>query len=70
MSFSPCSRYIASIGRNRTCRIFDAATGAVLRTLEGHSADGYIVALSHTGVIMAGSEQHEDRSVRIWSLFE
>jgi len=64
VTLSPDGRRIASAGRDRTVRIWDANTGANLMTLRGHEQDVYTVSFSPDGrrVVSAG----KDRTIRVW----
>jgi WD40 repeat protein/tRNA A-37 threonylcarbamoyl transferase component Bud32 len=57
---------IASAGRDRTVRIWDASTGANLMTLRGHEQDVLTVSFSPDGkrIVSAG----KDQTIRVWDV--
>ncbi len=62
--FSPDGRRIATVSRDRTARLWDAATGQALAVLRGH--DGPVTCAAFfpaADLIVTGSE---DRAVRLW----
>lgn len=66
MAISPDGTQIASASADNTVRIWDAATGTLLRTLTGHTDAVYSVTFSPDGwqIISGGA----DDTVRIWAL--
>ena len=62
--FSHDSRQLASASRDRTVKIWDAATGECLQTLEGHSGSVRSVVFSHDSRQLASASG--DRTVKIW----
>src|SRR2546421_7440388 len=55
---------VASASYDRTVRLWDSATGASLRTLEGYSDEVRAVAFSPDGKLVASASY--DRTVRLW----
>jgi WD40 repeat protein len=62
--YSPDGAAIASASGDKTVRVWDAATGRQLRTLNGHSKSVYGVAYSPDGAAIASASG--DKTVRIW----
>ena len=62
--FHPCGSRIASGGRDRLVRLWDAATGEELVRLPGHSDYVYSLAFSPDGkTLVSGSG---DTTLRLW----
>ena len=64
VAFSPDGRLLASASWDNTLRLWDAATGAAVRTLEGHQDSVYAVAFSPDGRLLASASW--DNTVRLW----
>jgi WD40 repeat protein len=65
VAFSPDGRLVASGPSDKTVRLWDSATGATRRTLEGHSDGVCAVAFSPDGKLVAsGSEDKEKKRGR------
>src|SRR5262245_53041949 len=62
--YSPCGKLIVSGGMNRPAKVWDAVTGAELRTLTG--AVGWSLAISPDGKLIASGGA--DRLVHLWNL--
>lgn len=62
--FSPDGRYGVTASRDMTAHIFNASTGALMRTLAGHRASVYDVAWSPDGSAIATSSS--DNTIIIW----
>jgi WD40 repeat protein len=52
VAFSPDGKQVVSGSRDKTVRLWDAATGAALQTLEGHSSSVTSVAFSPDGNLL------------------
>ena len=63
-AFSPDGARVVTASSDGTARIWDAETGAVLRTLEGHDDDVYCSAFSPDGARVVTASV--DETARIW----
>jgi WD40 repeat protein len=63
-SSSPDGKLVAPASTDKTVKLWDSATGAARRTLEGHSNWVYAVAFSPDGKLVASASA--DRTVRLW----
>lgn len=64
ISFSPDGTLIASGSDDKTVKIWDAATGTILRSLRGHSSSVTSVFFSPDGKTLISSGK--DKTVRVW----
>ncbi|MHC4155436.1 MAG: protein kinase domain-containing protein, partial [Planctomycetota bacterium] len=64
VAVSPDGKRIVSAGRDKTIKLWDAATGAELMTLRGHEGHVSSVSFSPDGERIVSCS--EDKSVRVW----
>jgi roadblock/LC7 domain-containing protein len=64
VAFSPDGQLVASGLSDKTVRLWDAKTGAVRRTLKGHTNRVTAVAFSPDGQLVASAST--DKTVRLW----
>ena len=65
LCFSADGRLLATGSSDHTVKLFDTATGAIIRTLEGHSQGVAKVAFSPTGMLASGASCD---SIKVWDL--
>src|SRR5205085_2729951 len=65
VAFSPDGSRLASIGDDKTIRLWDTASGQQLRELNGHTGQVNSVAFSPDGRQLA-SASWQDGTIRIW----
>ncbi|MCS6807555.1 MAG: protein kinase [Bacteroidota bacterium] len=64
IAFSPDGKLIASGGDDKTVKIWDAATGTIMRSLRGHASSVTSVFFSPDGKLIISSGK--DKTVRVW----
>ena len=66
VAFSPDGRMLASASSDSTVRMWEAAAGQPIRTLEGHTAPVLSVAFSPDGRLLASGSA--DGTARLWGV--
>jgi WD40 repeat protein len=64
VAISPDGQTLASGSEDRTIKLWNAATGAVITTLSGHSRGVSAVAFSPDGQTLASGSW--DKTIKIW----
>jgi WD40 repeat protein/serine/threonine protein kinase len=64
VAFFPDGKFVATASEDRTVRVWDAATGHVLRTLGDHPGDFRCVAVSPDGRLVAAASA--EKVVQVW----
>jgi WD40 repeat protein len=66
VAIAPDGTWLATASRDRTARIWDAATGQQRATLTGHTSSVIAVAIAPDGTWLATASR--DRTARIWDI--
>jgi WD40 repeat protein/uncharacterized caspase-like protein len=66
LALSPDGRFLVSGSEDLTLKIWDTATGNVLRTLSGHDQSVLAAAISPDGKLLASGSA--DQTVRVWDV--
>ena len=64
LAFSPDSKYVLTLSRDGTARLYEAATGRTVQKYIGHSAGVLSGAFSPDGRLIATGS--EDKTIRLW----
>ena len=64
--FSPDGKLLATSSKDKTVKLWDAASGKEIRTLRGHSGEVYSSAFSFDGKLLATAG--EDHTVKLWDV--
>ena len=64
VAFSPNGKIVADGYRNGIINLWDAITGELLETLNGHSSDVFSVVFSQDGRSLASGSN--DKTINIW----
>src|SRR5204862_67572 len=64
VAFSPDGKTLASASGDKTVKLWDAGSGAVLQTLKGHTSSVHAVAFSPDGKTLASASY--DETVKLW----
>ena len=65
--YSPDGRWLASASSDSSIKIWEADSGRLLRTLNGHIGDASALAISLDGKLMASASGLNDRRAIIWN---
>ncbi|MEM7127833.1 MAG: BTAD domain-containing putative transcriptional regulator [Chloroflexota bacterium] len=66
VAFRPNTAHVATSGRDRTVRIWDAASGKSLIVLHQHRANVFRLAYNHQGTILASGDHHGN--IYLWRI--
>jgi WD40 repeat protein len=66
LRYSPDGKILAACGGDKTVRIFKAADGAAVRTLQGHNDWVYCLAIARDGKTIASGSW--DGEIRLWNI--
>jgi WD40 repeat protein len=66
LAFDPKGKTLASGSRDKTIKLWDVATGDLLRHFKGHNDSVHSLAFDATGQILASSST--DRTIRLWDV--
>src|SRR2546426_1153910 len=64
VAFSPDGKVLASCSRDKTIKLWDAATGELKRTLTEHAGDVYDITFSPMGNLLASASK--DKTIKLW----
>jgi WD40 repeat protein len=68
VAFSPDGRLLASGSGDKTIKLWEVATGSLVRTLTGHTDSVLSVAFSPDGRLLASGSGYYDRTIKLWEV--
>ena len=66
VAFSPNGRILASAPLDKTIKFWDASTGNLVRTFEGHEDNVLCLSFSPDGKTLASGSYKNDETVKLW----
>jgi WD40 repeat protein len=66
VAFSPDGRLLASGSDDKTIKLWEVASGSLVRTLSGHTNDVRSVAFSPDGRLLASGS--DDKTIKLWDI--